>query len=183
MERNSHIAVVDLQGFPINEGKHLVLKELAFSFINTDNKSDHPSANNNEIYHYIFKSPFNFKQLSRDSQFRVRWQGKYYNGLGWTDGEIPYEQISECIQPLLQKDLLIYVKGSDNLSWLLKLSKQPTLNIINVEDLGCTFRLSDMNRIYKHQFHCKKHQLGNHCARQDVKIVEKWVCKNIIWNQ
>lgn len=169
MSASDRIAFVDLQGFVVN--KCFVLKEVSFSIIQ-DNGFQ--SFDDITSYHYIFAAPFPWKYLSDICKKRTAWLTAFHHGFYWCQGTTAYEDIITCIAPLLEKDLIIYVKGEQKVSWLRELCYNPFLDCRNIETIGCNIRLGDVCRSYPNTFHCKKHSKSNLCALQNVEVIKHW---------
>lgn len=170
MTESVRIAFVDLQGFVVNNC--FVLKELSFSIIQDNG---YQSIDDSPNYHYIFAAPFSWKYLSDICKKRTSWLTAFHHGLYWTQEGTAYEEIANCIEPLLEKDLIIYVKGEQKIGWLKELCYNPFLDCRNIEKLGLNIRLADIcHRLHSSPFHCKKHNQSYQCALQNVKAIEKW---------
>ncbi len=91
-----------------------------------------------------------------------------------------YDDIYSCIQPLIEnKGAIIYVKGRDKVEWLKTLCNYQDINCINIEDIGCTINLNDIE--YKSKVkaaRCYKHDKLLQCAYQNVLILKDWFKKH-----
>lgn len=171
-----NIAFADLQGF-IGNDKRFILKEFCFSISSISN-------NNKNIYtpsishHYIFAAPFPLRQLSENCQKSVIWLTRNHHGLQWSQGQTPYNKINECIQPLLEEHLVIYVKGDQKVNWLKELCTNISIDCRNIEEIGCCSRLlppQDYGHIfYNCNQHNKRSTTNHRCALQNTKIIEHW---------
>lgn len=166
MVLKDRFALVDIQGFIINKENDFVLKELSFLSINTD-------GTDNGIHHFIFSSPFSWQQLDKDSRLKALWLFAYHHGFYWNQGELSHEEIDNCIKPLLQKQLTIFVKGREKIRWLKRICKNPNLDIRDIDEEH-NLRFSTEAKKISHTLHCRKHRRVRHCALQNVKILDKW---------
>jgi hypothetical protein len=141
MAERARIAFVDLQGFIVND--RFILKEICFSIANHDDDNNH----HNNIFnpplnhHFIFKPPFDYNQLSGKWLINAYWLTHCHHGLRWSQGDLAYNKISECVAPLLQKNLLIFVKGEQKIDWLRELCKPYYIDCRNIEEIGCNISL------------------------------------------
>lgn len=172
MER---IAFVDLQGFLV-EGE-FILKELCFSMQLADDVT--PS---NQNRHFIFAAPFAWKFLNKSCRKQAGWLCANHHGFHWTAGSVSYERITECIQPLLENNLTIYVKGEHKVHWLKKLCSKTVdveLNCINIEKIGCSIQLNGESSSNNNIFHCGFHNITKSCGLRNVKVIQNWYNNNI----
>lgn len=177
------IAFADLQGFIVNN--QFILKEICFSIQNSDIKNNlfNPPPSN----HYIFFAPFAWHQLGDKCKRSANWLTNNHHGLRWNQGEVDYDKISECIEPLLlQENLLIYVKGDQKVDWLKEVANNLYINCQNIEEIGCNISLNEeiaarsADQIF---FKCNKHHnraINNRCALQNCKTIEYWYQNNYI---
>jgi hypothetical protein len=173
MSESDRVTFVDLQGFVINN--HFVLKELCFSIRRNQEKcvdNDIPS------HHFVFREPFSWKFVSDMCKKRAIWLTAFHHGFYWKQGDTSYEKISTCIAPLMEKDLIIYVKGQQKIDWLKQLCGNREIDCRNIEDYGCKIHLSDGARNEHFQTHCNKHRKSNQCALRNVKQIEDWYFEN-----
>lgn len=175
MIRGVRIAFVDLQGFLVNRNQ-FVLKELGFLIIDAPNGSN-LVVDTIPCYHYIFCPPFDWKYLSGSSKKHAIWLSAFHHGFYWTQGEVPYDDVQKCLAPLMEKDLIVYVKGEQKIGWLKELSGNCDIDCRNIEDDGCIINLND----YAHSDemkHCGKHRKHCQCSLRNADIIEKWFCTN-----
>jgi len=175
MERRNSVFFVDLQGFM--DGHVFVAKEMCILSVNNNN------SNNNKLYHYIFKPPYDWYILLKESRQQALWLKCFHHGFNWSEGFTDYFDIYSCIQPLLDTvghmDAVIYVKGREKVEWLRTLCQYQDINCVNIEDVGCTINLNDVE--YKSQVqepHCHKHKKLLQCAYQNVLILQNWFKKH-----
>lgn len=186
MDAKDRIAFVDLQGF-ISIDTRFILKEICFSINdrqhnNSDNNTFNPTLN----HHHIFLPPHAWNQLSESCRKSALWLTRNHHGLHWSQGEIDYNEISECVKPLLEQNLLIYVKGEQKIDWLKDICNNHNINCRNIEELGCDIRLGTIDdddddyndRVF---YHCNKHSRAfNRCALQNCEIIKYWYNNNYI---
>jgi hypothetical protein len=165
---DSNIFFVDLQGFM--DHRVFLIKELCIL-----------SARDNKIQHYIFKSqPFSWHNLGKCSKQQALWLTCYYHGISWSDGDLPHHTAYSCIQKLCEEpNAVIYVKGREKIEWLKYYGRNQNINCVNIEDIGCTINLCDLE--YKSEVnkpHCNKHKVKLQCAYQNVLILRDWFTKH-----
>jgi hypothetical protein len=175
MSGTGRIAFVDLQGFVVNNN-NFVLKELSFSFKSAQQRY---IDDNYPRYHYIFSAPFAWKYVDDISRKRSIWLTAFHHGFYWTQGDLSYEKIRACIAPLMEKDLVIYVKGSQKVDWLKQLCKHYEIDCRNIEDFGCALHLSDGARNEHFKEHCNKHRKADQCALRNIIQIESWYFNNL----
>lgn len=171
MMESERIAFADLQGF-IVDGVFIV-KELSYSINVFEKKYTSSDQIQSHQNHYIFAAPYAWSYLDNSCRKQANWLTKNHHGFHWTDGDLSYEEIYKCVEPLLHDDLIIYVKGQQKISWLHELCKS-SINCINIEDIGCTVQLSDKSLTDNSIFHCGHHNIFKHCGFRNVKIIKKW---------
>lgn len=167
---SERIAFVDLQGFLVNR-KDFVLKELCFSINTVVNREKIIDIVPN--YHYIFHPPFHWKYLSGISRKQAIWLSAFHHGFYWTQGEVSYDNINDCMAPLMEKDLIVFVKGKPKIEWLKQLSGYGAIDCRNVEDDGCEINLNESSHCDEFK-HCGKHRKTGNCSLQNVEIIQKW---------
>lgn len=99
--------------------KKYVVKELAIAHNSTLS-----------VDSYIFLPPYDF-----DTQRTNIWLEKYFHGLNWYYGDLPYTCLSSILTNYSERCKEIFVKGVDKYT-VLK-SMLPKSLIINLETLGC----------------------------------------------
>lgn len=180
----SNIAVADLQGFFIEDfDNEFLVKELCFTILNNND-------NNNEYHHYIFTPPFEWQDLSRKCRESALWLRSYHHGFSWNEGQLRYIDRIDYIQPLLQENLIILVKGRQKIQWLKEVCCNSKIDVRDIEDIFAdepgNYRLADEAYQLKNVHHCGMHRIVKHCAKQNVKIIESWLkeyeykCKSTI---
>jgi len=96
---------VDLQGF--SEPKKSFVKELA---ILCDGIV--------KLLTFTFAPPFPWHDLPLEYRRRNAWVERYYTGLKWNSGTIPYDRIEEILYSHLRDVKVIYVIGREKVNWL-----------------------------------------------------------------
>lgn len=176
MSGSEQVAFVDIQGFVVDN--YFVLKELCFSF--KGNRRRQPCIDDNTFnYHYIFCEPFAWKYVSDMCRKRALWLTAFHHGFYWKQGELSYEKISACLEPLKQNNLIIYVKGAQKVKWLRTLFGTFQIDCRNIEDYGCAIQLSNGARNEHMHSHCNKHQKLQQCALRNIKQIEQWYFNNL----
>lgn len=162
------MAFVDLQGFKI-ESNNFIVKEIAILTCNS-------------LFHDLIKSPFSFQKLNIKDKKQAIWLTKNYHGLSWSCGSIPIKELREIIRPILKNIDHIYVKGKEKVEWLQFIldCKEISLNIINIEQIGCEINLKKNIRNGIYVDICKKHSNHFHCALKNVLDLTNWYLKKLI---
>lgn len=114
----SDIAIVDFQ-FCHGNHKSIFMKELAFIC----GTSIVPN-------HFLFRPPFNIKELTNEACRTNVYCKNFVNGLDWEDGDVDYNEVESVLMPL-DEYKYIFVVGRDKKQFL---QKYLTTNIINLED-------------------------------------------------
>lgn len=173
MSATSKHFVVDLQGFI--EFKNLILKELCILEYSNDRRIN---VVNKEFHHFIFKPPFEWKQLNQNAQSQALWLKCFYHGFSWNHGEIEYSEIESVLRKTLTKETntpVVYVKGAEKVEWFNHFTIG-NFECINLDGLGCALNLSNLEqkKWFTHQ-HCRKHDTSLHCALQNADILHNWL--------
>lgn len=160
----SHIALVDIQGFkPAND--KFILKEI---FIST-----YPE---NEELHAIINSPYSFHELSKIQQRQVQWLSRNYHGIKWSDGDMSLSKFLLMSQKLLKRKVVL-CKGFEKMKWVESIFNGIVENIVNVEDYGCSIKLSENCNFTM----CDRHINSlkpPHCALKNVMLLKQWYTEN-----
>jgi hypothetical protein len=90
---------IDFQGFYASSG--FIFKELAIIF--NDNVS--------EPKHVVFKEPYEFSNLHSRDRVTAKWVIKNYHGLEWSDGNTPYDRLTEILTQSIGAEGIVIVKG------------------------------------------------------------------------
>lgn len=170
---------VDMQGFLINE--QFIVKEFAVL------------QGGCKLTHLIFKQAMDWNLLTQKERSRACWVTANHHGLQWTDGNIDYRDMKQCIKTAIFKDFkprimtseittnidtqyIIYVKGIEKIKWL--------KNIIGemITDYNMSIHSIDVNYvdIEKLEFlnkaktmHCIYHT--KYCAMENVMKLYNWL--------
>lgn len=105
------------EGFTLPSG--YVLKELTIIF---------PSR---EYKHFMFKKPDHFYPSPKDLK-TIRYASQHFNQLSFTEGDIPYNLISNILTPYKEYTMYTY---SDIFVTFLK-RRLPTTSVINIQTFG-----------------------------------------------
>ena len=96
---NKDDMIVDIQGFHLSSGK-FIFKEVSFMAVK---KTALPTV-------YLFKSPFLLSHLCQSDRNVYKWLEKYYHGLLWDDGDVPYDRLQRVFEICLKQAENIYIK-------------------------------------------------------------------------
>lgn len=173
MSATSKYFVVDLQGFI--EFKNLILKELCIMEYSNDSRINIVEK---EFHHFIFKPPFEWKQLNQNARSRALWLKCFHHGFSWNSGEKDYSEIESVLRETLTKETntpIVYLKGAEKVEWFNHFTKGK-FECINLDRLGCALNLSNLEKKkwLTHQ-HYRKHDTSLHCALQNVDILHNWL--------
>lgn len=159
------MAFVDMQGFKIKSNVFIV-KEIAVLTKNTS-------------FHDVIKSPFSYKNLSVKDKKQTNWLMRNYHGINWCAGSITLEKLRDILRQILKDEKNIYVKGEEKIKWLLSIldCKKISLNIINIENIGCKMRLNKNKQKKLRADLCEKHADHFHCALKNVLELSEWYLK------
>lgn len=156
--------VVDVQGFKGDAGEFIV-KELAYVSPNE------PAAVPQLV---TFEPPHSWFDLSNESKCANLWLKYSFHGLNWSDGDVPYNKLTEFCSTLLNisptRNVIVWVKGEQKKSWL-----QPLFpRVENLESLGCP---SLKTPGFRSPVVCTHHLPGwkENCALQNVCTLRKWL--------
>ena len=106
-----NIYICDIQGFHRVTEDTFIFKEI--SFLNL-RKTALPTV-------YLFKSPLRWDDLTREEKCTFQWLEKYYHGISWFSGDIPYNNLHRILQICTYGVKKIYVKGEQKVQWLRKM--------------------------------------------------------------
>lgn len=153
-------AIVDLQGFK-DDANNFILKEIAIMCCD-------------QMQLFLFLPPFPFYDLTKTERRQVCWIERNRK-INWNDGLIPYHRHKELLT-LILKDKIIYVKGSEKVTWLQKILK--TGYVYNIEDNNCPSLLSLYEKycLSKDVFTCFYHPTI--CALKNVLCIRQWCFDN-----
>lgn len=109
------VAVVDLQGFQLDNGDFIV-KELAIRI-------------DQQLNHYLFKPPMPFHKLSANERRTARYAERKIHGLRYSRGYVEYTELLNILHDINVES--IFVKGHQKHRFLLKCQLRP--EIVNLE--------------------------------------------------
>lgn len=145
----SEIAVVDFQYCHGNDN-NIFMKELAFM----SGVSVIPN-------YFVFKNPFDKRELTRAGRRKNRYTQKFINGLDWSSGSVNYCSVGDILMPL-NNYKYIFVVGKLKRDFLLKYVKTTVINLENKVNLthlnnyftACPFHVDNrfkcaLNNVYK----------------------------------
>ena len=123
-----NFVIIDMQGFAL-QNSSFILKEICI-------------LTNNGLNHWIFQPPTSINELTAADRCSINWNTKYYHKIPWDFGFEKYEVAEQLISLYLNNVDKIYVKGLQKCDWIRNFLIK-NIEIINVEDLHCNFRLKD----------------------------------------
>ena len=141
-------AFVGLEGYTLPTG--FILKELCIIYPNS------------EFDHYLFKMPNWY--LTEGAQRTIRYTTQVLNNLSYMDGKVPYEEISNVLDPI--KDTIIYTYSDIAVSFLQRYL--PTTVVKNVQSDGFKMPniLPDSN--------CFRTHCPRYCAKSKAIAVKEY---------
>lgn len=156
-EKNRTV-IVDMQ-FAVGNNLEYLAKEFVFMFLNSATPRQ-----------YHFAPPFPQHELTVQAAAQNNFNLRNINGLGWSDGNVPYDVLESLICKLAE--FIIIVKGRAKRLFLLNVI--PNARII---DLDSEFRLSDYIR--KPYIDCVIHRKRNlRCSIEHVHAIYNYLNKN-----
>lgn len=154
---------LDMQGFKDNINE-FVLKEIYI-------------LSKNLRFHDIVKSYLEFSSLEKFQQLESIWLTKNYHGLDWNSGYISIDQARATMEPIVDGKIVL-LKGVEKIKWLKTIIPNSSYFCINIEDLGCNIKISN---VFATRKICKKHNSEYskfHCAKENVWCIKKWFEKS-----
>lgn len=156
------LALIDFQGF-IGKDDSFIIKELAI--IDFTSKASQ---------NWIFQPP-KFHAENNKVRKTNNWLTKYFHGINWEDGEVPYQNANGLISSILNEFNLVFVKGKMKQDFLRKF--ETSCNIIDLSNYGCP-RIRSLSS--KEGVQCFYHRRKPvQCARYKVFGLNNWLSKNI----
>ena len=67
---------------------------------------------------FYFQSPYQWKNLLSQYKSVNRWLEKYWHGISWNSGVIPYDRLSETLKECCKDATKIWVKGEEKRQWV-----------------------------------------------------------------
>lgn len=162
--------ILDMQGFkkPINE---FIVKEVAAI------KIQRYEGGYEVVGCVLFKPPCEWDILPAKYKSQNLWCERNYHGIPWHIGDVPYDDLKQMFNIILENVTCIYVKGLEKKKWIANIidNSKP---IINMEDLGCP-ALGQLNvkACWHHNYHDKV--LNYNCAFENVQRLKKWFLENL----
>jgi len=92
--------IIDMQGFRDNSNK-FILKEIAIL------------SSNDEIQHFIIRSPYSWHYLDAKAKTTNKWLTKNHHGLQWSDGKTHFCDVIKFLKCFVYNFKIIYVKGKE----------------------------------------------------------------------
>lgn len=151
----------DLQGF-YGRDKEFIVKEAAFM-----------SLSGAKFQSFLFKSPYPLSYLNIQQQQNVHWVKKFKHGLDWSDGFIPYFELSSVFNNILSQYQIIFVKGLEKRQFIKSIIMNDNISVVNLEIYGCP-KISDILKL-KYTRRCFNHSNGiGLCATENVRLLHNW---------
>ena len=122
--------------------------------------------------HFVFRPPFNIKELTDEACRTNVYCKNYVNGLDWKDGDVDYNDVESVLAPLNEYKY-IFVVGRDKKRFL---EKYINTNIVNLED---KIKLRTCRNYFTN---CSIHsEFGFKCAINNVFKIFVFIEQN--WNK
>ena len=129
---------------------------------------------NGETRTRTFQPPFPWRLLDEKSKKTNSWLSKFYHGLQWRDGTIPYEQMESEVKRLLMEfpDATIYVAGPEQKKCFGKINVQT----VDLQDEFECPGLRKLNELYSSelQHDCEICKHGFSCASLNSMLLHYW---------
>lgn len=163
-------AFIDLQGFK-HKNNEFVVKEICI-------------LTKNIKFHEIIKPPYQYNCLTEKYKREARWLTNTYHGIYWQDGCITQHELKKLIQPIINEKILL-VKGNEKVKWLKEIFGDKYITCINMDNIGCTIKLSKFSTTDVNRTICDKHNnlKQYHCSFQNALLLKEWYNKNKIKNK
>jgi len=168
--------IIDLQGFRIDNNR-FIMKEVAIL-----------TRDDTKLLHMLIQPPCSWNDVSFSHRKQIRWLERYYHGLSWDDGHIPYYTAPNIIKNILSCECIIYLKGSEKrklMEKLLKDNKMCTIvdlseNIDDFEEKPPSLRTRNEYTSNYSCFHHKKISRRRDfaaCALNNVFTIHAWLTR------
>jgi len=158
--------VLDMQCFNDNSNEYIV-KEVCVVELNTDTL----------LLHHIVKPPCEREILNLVKQRESYWVTKHCHGLEWDQGDIKYYPLIDKLRVLLHNRSMIYVKGEQKKSYVLKYlfpNANSSSIVVDVFDIGCPSLSNPVTA--DNQLRCAKHKSVRHkCALFNCTLLKAWI--------
>lgn len=124
----------------------------------------------NMKFHEFVKPPIPFSELIDHYKKVAEWLEENHHGLNWNVGYIDIHEVEKTILPIL-KGKIVFVKGANKVKWMKQILQDTSILCINIEEIGCDFKLSKQDE----QSACAKHKhVHSCCARNNAGSLKKW---------
>lgn len=155
--------VLDFQGFKSGNNDFIV-KEMAIISID------------GQIYELqLFQPPCSFSELPSDVKKQVLWLEKQYHGLYWGSGFRQYSDLKDIFKGL-NIDGNVYVKGKEKQQFVVKLLSDYSVNVIDLEDLGCPSLTELKQQVQLNTMKpCSFNHNFSNCAYINVHVLQQWL--------
>lgn len=120
--KRSEIALLDFQYCHGNDDS-IYMKEMAYM-----------SGSSVAPNYFVFKQPFDIRELSREGRRKNDFCRKYVNGLEWSMGSIDYCSMGDILSPL-NNFKYVFVVGQTKKDFLTKYVKTTVINLENKVNL------------------------------------------------
>lgn len=159
----SKLFYVDILGFIVNN--KFVLKELGI--VECDAQVFYCSTH--KTHRYLFKPPFEWKELSSLDRTRALHAKCNRHGLSWNDGNIDYMELRKIIKKILiteNASSKIYLANERKVKWFNELTKE-RYDCISLWPE--THKRIDYNTLERDDQICKRHRRsGLRCAQRNA---------------
>lgn len=162
MDRDSS-AILDIQCFKDNNNC-FIIKEI--SAINVQSGS--------LLLHHVVCPPYDRRLLNAEKLRESYWLSKYYHGLEWSQGDIPYPVLLQKLKLIFSSFATIFVKGQEKVKYL-KHILPGQCNVVDLEPLNC-LNLEVLNNLFtSDSLRCSNHKaVGHICALSNCVSLRKW---------
>ena len=135
------------------------------------------------ISHFIFGPPHSSDKLAEKWKRVNQWIVANLHGIGWADGQVDYVELEHIVRRVIGAQTVVFTKGQEKCALLAKILNEPSVTIINIEELGMP-RIVDLPVpfiIYCCWYHSAVFRgmaTKNHCALGKADIYAQWLLDN-----
>lgn len=157
--------IVEFEGYELSS--KFVFKEVCISNIHQSSDTDQ---------HFFIKSPHSFKALSDKNKSIVRFCETYLHRIKWKDGVSTFKDFVKKLNDIPSKST-IYTKGEKKVVILESLLVDDSINVTNLEDLGC-LPITKLQIALSGDCPLSLHRPTYNCAHEKVLAFKNFLNKN-----
>lgn len=168
--------IIDIQGFRIDNNR-FIIKEVAIL-----------TRNYIKLFHILIQPPCSWNDVSLSFRKQILWLERYYHGLSWDEGHVPYYTAQNIIRNILSNHCVIFVKGNEKRYLLEKILKNyKTCTIVDLSEHKDEYEenppsLRTRNE-YTSNYSCFHHKTTRNgksasCALNNVFTLRAWLSRD-----